>query len=81
MNSYIFKEAVHSVSQTSVILKVESLGKEKKGESIIGLNVENVGTNICIYHKKPLGWMNFYEHFSWFKFQIKSVCKIILSYY
>ena len=70
MNSYIFKEAVHSVSQTSVILKVESLGKEKKGESIIGLNVENVGTNIC---KKPLGWMNFYERFSWFKFQIKSV--------
>ena len=55
--------------------------KRKEGESIIGLNVENVGTNICIYHKKPLGWMNFYEHFSWFKFQIKSVCKIILAYY
>ena len=46
---------MYSVSQRSVILKVESLGKEKKGESIIGLNVENVGTNICIYHKKPLG--------------------------
>ena len=54
----------------SLLYETSVTRKRKGGESIIGLNVENVGTNIC---KKPLGWMNFYERFSWFKFQIKSV--------